>query len=76
MRKLLVTLIIENIFCRKIRLETVNFIEKSDLSPQQLNKIALLEKHRDGLKNELAKKSYNHDIVQQGFDKEKRKVGC
>ena len=62
--------------CRKIRFETVNFIEKSDLSPQQLNKIALLEKHRDGLKNELAKKSYNHDIVQQGFDKEKRKVGC
>ena len=54
----------------------MNFIEKSDLSPQQLNKIALLEKHRDGLKNELAKKSYNHDIVQQGFDKEKRKVGC
>ena len=36
----------------------------------------MLEKHRDGLKNELAKKSYNHDIVQQGFDKEKRKVGC
>ena len=35
----------------------------------------MLEKHRDGLKNELAKKSYNHDIVQQGFDKEKRKVG-
>ena len=55
--------------------EAVNLIEKSGHSPQQLNKIALLEKHRDGLKNELAKKSYNHDIVQQGFDKEKRKVG-
>ena len=48
---------------------------KSGLNPQQLNKIALLEKHRDGLKNELAKKSYNHDIIQQGLDKEKRKVG-
>ena len=47
---------------------------KSGLNPQQLNKIALLEKHRDGLKNELAKKSYNHDILQQGLDKEKRKV--
>ena len=49
---------------------------KSGLNPQQLNKIALLEKHRDGLKNELAKKSYNHDILQQGLDKEKRKVGA
>ena len=48
---------------------------KTGLNPQQLNKIALLEKHRDGFKNELAKKSYNHDILQQGLDKEKRKVG-
>ena len=48
---------------------------KTGLNPQQLNKIALVEKQRDGFKNELAKKSYNHDILQQGLDKEKRKVG-
>ena len=47
---------------------------KTGLSPSQLNKIAVVEKHRDGLKQELAKKNYNFDILQQALDKEKRKV--
>ena len=47
---------------------------KSGLNPQQLNKIGMIEKHRDSLKNELAKKSYNYDILQQTLEKEKRKV--
>ncbi len=47
---------------------------KSGLNPQTLNKITILEKHRDGLKSELAKKSYNFDIMSQALEKEKRKV--
>ena len=45
---------------------------KSGLGPQQLSKIAQLEKHRDTFKTELAKKTYNFDILQQALDKEKR----
>ena len=43
---------------------------KTGLNPQQLNKIALVEKQRDGFKNELAKKVtimtfYNKDLIRK-----------
>ena len=47
---------------------------KAGLSAAQLSKITLLEKQRDGLKNELSKKCLNFDILNQSFEKEKRKV--
>ena len=47
---------------------------KAGLSAAQLTKITLLEKQRDGLKNELGKKCLNFDILNQSFEKEKRKV--
>ena len=47
---------------------------KAGLSAAQLTKITLLEKQRDGLKNELSKKCLNFDILNQSFEKEKRKV--
>ena len=47
---------------------------KTGLSAAQLAKITLIEKQRDGLKSELNKKCLNYDILNQTFEKEKRKV--
>ena len=47
---------------------------KTGLSAAQLAKITLIEKQRDGLKSELNKKCLNYDILNQSFEKEKRKV--
>ena len=47
---------------------------KTGLSAAQLAKITLIEKQRDGLKSELNKKCLNYDILNQSYEKEKRKV--